>query len=164
MFFLPYINMNQPQVHMCPFILNAPPHHPSGFGCSASRIKLALVVCFTYGNIHISMRFSQIIPPSPSSTESKSLFFIPVSLLLPCRQDHCYRLSKFHIYVLTYNICVSPSDLLHSVFLEDNRINTILKTDQREKVKYLPFFPYKIKRHIYIHTHIHIHPIQINME
>ena len=28
------------------------------------------------------MLFSQIIPPSPSATESKSLFFISVSLLL----------------------------------------------------------------------------------
>ena len=32
----------------------------------------------------LSMLFSQIIPPSPSSTYSKSLFFKSVSLLLPC--------------------------------------------------------------------------------
>ena len=44
--------------------------------------QLALVICFTYDNIHVSMVFSQIIPPSPSSTESKHLFFISVSLLL----------------------------------------------------------------------------------
>ena len=30
------------------------------------------------------MLFSQIIPPSPSPTEFKSLFFTTVSLLLPC--------------------------------------------------------------------------------
>ena len=30
------------------------------------------------------MLFSQTIPPSPSPTESKSLFFISVSLLLSC--------------------------------------------------------------------------------
>ena len=39
---------------------------------------------FTF-NIHVSMLFSQIIPSLPSPTESKSLFFISVSLLLSCR-------------------------------------------------------------------------------
>ena len=48
--------------------------------CPASCIKLALVIYFTYGNIHLSVLFSQIIPPSPSPTEPKSLFFTSVSL------------------------------------------------------------------------------------
>ena len=52
--------------------------------CPASCIELALVFCFTYGNIYVSVLFSQIIPPSVSPTESKSLFFTSVSLLLPC--------------------------------------------------------------------------------
>ena len=39
--------------------------------CSASWIKLALVICFTYDNIHVSMLFSQIILLSPSPKESK---------------------------------------------------------------------------------------------
>ena len=40
--------------------------------------------------------FSQTIPPSPSPTESKRLFYTSVSLLLSCIQGlHCY-LSKFH--------------------------------------------------------------------
>ena len=53
------------------------------------------------------MLFFQIIPPSPP-TESKSLSFMYVSPLLPCMQDHQYRLSRFH------NI-QHLSDLFHSV-------------------------------------------------
>ena len=52
------------------------------FCCPAFCIKLALVICFTYGNICVSMLFSQTIPPSSSPTESKSMFLTSVSLLL----------------------------------------------------------------------------------
>ena len=41
-----------------------------------------LAICFIYDNIHVSMLFSQIIPPSPFPTESRRLFFTSVSLLL----------------------------------------------------------------------------------
>ena len=66
------------------------PPHPSrlsqstDFGCSASYIKLALVIYFTYPKVYVSMLFFQIIPPSPSPTESISLFFTSVSSLPPC--------------------------------------------------------------------------------
>ena len=56
----------------------------TGFGCPASCIKFALVIYFTYGSIHVSMVFSQIIPPSPFPTKFKSPFFASVSPLLPC--------------------------------------------------------------------------------
>ena len=87
--------MNQPWGYLCPTVLNPPPTsfpilhpHPSGssqctgFECPISCIELGLVIYFTYGNIHVSMLVSQIIPPLPSPTESKSLFFTSVSLLL----------------------------------------------------------------------------------
>ena len=45
---------------------------------------------------------SQIIPPSPSPTESKRLLYTSVSLLLSHIQGYCYHLSKFHIYALIY--------------------------------------------------------------
>ena len=66
------------------------PSHPSGSSqCTSpehpvSCIEPGLVIYFTYGNIHVSGLFSQIIPPSPSPIESNSLFFTSVSLLLPC--------------------------------------------------------------------------------
>jgi len=92
--FLPYINLNRPQVYVCPHLILKPlpspsPPHPSrlfqstSFGCPASCIKLALVIYFTYGDVYASMLFFQIIPPSPSPTESKSLFLMSVSPLLP---------------------------------------------------------------------------------
>ena len=114
--FLPYTDMNQPWVYMCPpsqTPLPAPsPSHPSGlshctgFECPVSCIELGLVIYFTYGNVHVSVLFSQIIPPLPSPTESKRLFYTSVSLLLSGIQGYRYHLSKFHIYVLVYCIGV----------------------------------------------------------
>ena len=59
--------------------------------------------------------FSQIIPPLPSPTESKRLFYTSASLLLSRIQGNHYHLSKFHIYALVYCIGVFLSSLLHSV-------------------------------------------------
>ena len=82
---LPYIDMNQPWVYMCPpsWIPLPPPSpsHPSGSSqCTGperpiSCIKPGLKIYFTYGNIHVSMVFSQIIPLLPSPTESKVCSF-----------------------------------------------------------------------------------------
>ena len=80
------------------------PYHPSGSSqCTSPKhpvscIESGLEIHFIYDIIHVSMPFSQIIPPSPFPTESKSLFFTFVSLLLSRIQDYHYHLSKFHIY------------------------------------------------------------------
>ena len=58
---------------------------------------------------------SKIIPPSPSPTESKRLFYTSVSLLLSRIQGYHYHLSKFHLYMLVYYTGVFLSGLLHSV-------------------------------------------------
>ena len=90
----PYIHMNQPWMYMCsPSWTPLPPpspSHPSGSSqctspeCPVSCIESGLSIYYKYGNIYVSMLFSQIIPPSLSPTESKSLFFTSVSLLLSC--------------------------------------------------------------------------------
>ena len=122
--FLPYIDMNQPWIYMAPHpdppsclppipsLRVFPAHQP---GALVLCIQPGLVICFTLDSILVSMLFSQIIPPSPSPTESKSLFCTPVSLFLSCIQGYRYHLSKFHIYVLVYCIGVFLSGLLHSV-------------------------------------------------
>ena len=50
------------------------------------------------------MPFSQRIPPSPSPTESKRLFYTSVSLLLSRIQGYRYHLSKFDIYALVKSL------------------------------------------------------------
>ena len=75
----------------------------TSFECPVSCTELGLVIYFTYENIHVSNLLSQIIPPLPSLTESKSLFFISVSLLLSYIKGY-YHLSKFHTYALIYYI------------------------------------------------------------
>ena len=111
-------------IHVFP-ILNPPPspspYHPSGSSqCTSpehpvSCIESGLEIHFTYDNIHVSMPFSQIMPPSPSPTESKRLLYTSMSLLLSCIQGYHDHLSKFHIYALVYCIGVFLSGLLHSV-------------------------------------------------
>ena len=112
--------------HVFPILKPPPPtplspYHLSGSSqCTSpehpvSCIEPRLVIHFLHDSIHVSMPFSQIIPPSPSPTESKSLFYTSVSLLLSCIQGYHYHLSKFHIYVLVYCIGVFLSGLLHSV-------------------------------------------------
>ena len=111
-------------VHVFPILNPLPPpssSHPSGSSqCTSpehpvSCIEPRLVIHFIYDNLHISMPFFHIIPPSPSPTESKRLFYISVSLLLSCIQGYCYHLSKFHIYALVYCTGDFLSGLLHSV-------------------------------------------------
>ena len=122
---LPYIDMNLPQVYMCsPPLIPFPPPSPS-HSSGSSRYTIpkhpvscnepGLVVCFTYDNIYVSMLFFQIIPTSPSPSESKRLFCTSVSLLLSRLQGYRYHLSKFHIYVLIYCIGIFLSGLLHPV-------------------------------------------------
>ena len=102
-------------LHVFP-ILNPPPtslpipslwvipvHQPRAL---VSCIKPGLVICFTPDNIHVSMLFSQIIPPSPSPIESKSLFCTSVSLFLCLAYRVIVTIFLNSIYMHWYTVLV----------------------------------------------------------
>ena len=107
------------------FLLEPPSHshrHPTPLGCHKSTQLSSLcypAASYQISTLHIVVQICQckslnsshlLLPPAVST----SSFSMSASLFLPCTQLHQYHPSRFHIYVLRYNICVSLSDLLLS--------------------------------------------------
>ena len=82
----------QPYHTYDPFLLSlsAPtPSYLSRLSQSTSLSSLPWAICFTCGNVYISVLASQFIPPSPSPSESiSSMSSVSVSLFLPSMEVH----------------------------------------------------------------------------
>ena len=74
--FLPYINMNQPKVYICPLPLEPPSHFqplPSALGCYRGlvwapwviqQIPIGIPFYFTYGNVYVWDPSNENAPPT----------------------------------------------------------------------------------------------------
>ena len=86
---LPYVDMNLPRVYMSskiwtPLPPPSPYHLPGSSQCTSPKhpvscIKPGLAIRFIYDIIHVSMPFSQIIPPSLPHRVRKTVLYICVS-------------------------------------------------------------------------------------
>ena len=109
--------MNQPLVYIYPLPLQLlshfPPHpipttrlprHQAELHLLPSTFPLPL--CFTRGDVQVSLLLSQFLPPSPSSARSVSLFSRSVFLFLPWKLVHQFHFSRLHIYALMNDMLI----------------------------------------------------------
>lgn len=69
---------------------------------------------FAYGDVYVSALLPQSIPPSSPPAVSTNLFPVWVSFAA-LQEVNQYHLSRSHTHVLTYNSCLSFSNLLDTL-------------------------------------------------
>ena len=108
-------NMNPPPTpyHLSGSSPCTSPKHP------VSCIDHRLVIRFLHDSIHVSMPFSQIIPPSPSPSESKSPLYTSVSLLLS-RIQICVSILYWCFSFWLTLLCIIRSIFIHLIRTDPN--------------------------------------------
>ena len=121
---LPWVYMYSPSSTPLP---PPSPYHPSGSSQSThpkhplSCIEPGLEIRFMYDIIPVSMPFSKIIPPSPSPTESKRLFYTSVSLLLSLIPPYiCISILYLCFYFWLISLCIIGSSFIHLIRTDSN--------------------------------------------
>ena len=107
-----------------------------------SCIQPGLVICFITDNIHVSMLFSRNIPPSPSPTESKSLFWTWKQLRCPSADEWIRKLG--YIYTMEYYSAIKKNSF-ESVLMRWMKLEPIIQSEVSQKDKE----HYSILTHIY---------------
>ena len=164
---LPYINMNPPRVYMCSQSwtpLPPPsPYHPSGssqctsFKHPVSCIEPRLAIPFLYDIIHVSVPFSQVVPPSPSPTESKRLFYTSVPVFITTlfiiartwKQPGCPSADEWirklwYIYTVEYYSAIKKNTF-ESVLMRWMKLDSVIQSEVSQKGKH----QYSILMHIF---------------
>ena len=99
-----------------PISFPTPPVAEPQFEFSGSYIKFPLAICFTYGIVNFYVTLSIHLPLSLLSSHHVHRSVLYVCFSIAALQINSSVPSfRFHIYALAYDICLSVSDLLHSV-------------------------------------------------
>ena len=133
---LPYTDMNQPRVHVTPFLYPHPhpsPPHPSGLSQStgfgsllhASNLHWSSALCMI---IYMFQRYSLKSSHPCLLPQSPKVCSLHLHLLLPRIWDRCYHLSKFH-YICANIQHWCFSFWLTSLCIIDSRFIHLIRTD-----------------------------------
>ena len=71
----------------------------TGLGSLCYISSFPLTICFTRGNVYVSMLLPQFVPSAPSPAVSTNLFSMSASLFLPCKYVHQHHFSRLPIYI-----------------------------------------------------------------
>ena len=95
-------------------ILVVIPEHQAGLPVLCSSFQQ--VIYFTHDSVYTSVILCEfVLPFSSPDCVYQTCLYVSVSISF-CKWLHQYYFSRFHIYMLIYDICFSLSDLqLHSV-------------------------------------------------